>query len=146
MIFQVIGAIPMVLGAILLIWAVIMLRENLSVFASPQKEGKLVTKGIFAYIRHPIYAGIILMAIGYGIYMDDSLKILIGLLILVFFELKSSYEEKRLIQHYPEYADYKLSTAKFLPAFMHFKITKVEKDESSASSEDAENENNDGNY
>lgn len=126
---KVIGAIPMLFGAIMIIWALLLLQNGFSVFASPRREGELVTRGIFSYVRHPIYSGIILLAVGYSIFDVDMMKVLITLILVIFFHFKAGYEERQLMAKYPDYADYKLRTGKFLPTFLRYKVTKVKDEE-----------------
>lgn len=110
-----IGSIPMVIGAIIIIWALINLGRNLSVLASPKEGSKLITKGIYKSIRHPIYAGLIFIAFGYSIYLWSPYKLIAAFLIFLFFEIKTSYEEKKLIEQFGDYEEYKLKTGKFFP-------------------------------
>lgn len=113
---QIIGGLIMLGGSIVLLWALLQLRENLRVFPTPIEGGHLVTRGIFRWIRHPIYSGIIFLALGYAIYNSSFNHLLMALLIFLFFYIKASYEENRLTQVYPEYESYKLQSGMFLPA------------------------------
>jgi len=125
---KVIGSVPMLVGGVFIIWALINLQTNLSVFASPRRDGKLITKGIYGYVRHPIYSGIIMLAIGYSIFDLDPLKVMMTLLIALFFHFKASYEERKLEKTYPEYRDYEMSTGRFIPSFLHYKVTRASKE------------------
>lgn len=125
-IFKVLGAIPMLTGAVILVWAIIELRNNLSIFPSPKEDAILVTSGIYKSIRHPIYAGVILLAIGYSIFLRDFDKMIIALIIMVFFELKTAYEERKLIKRFDNYETYRGSTGKFLPLYINLKRKKTE--------------------
>lgn len=115
--FSILGGIPMVIGAVLFVAAIIQLAGVLSAFPSPKPGGKLVTEGVFKYMRHPIYTGILLVAFGYAIYAQDFNKLLASLVMLVFFEMKAGYEERKLRAVYPGYEAYSLRTGKFLPYF-----------------------------
>ncbi len=114
-IFKVIGSVPMVLGAIIAIWGSFQIASFISIFPTPAKGGRLVTSGAFRLVRHPIYSGIILASFGYALYSMTLVKLLIAVVLLLFFELKSSYEERQLFKQYPEYAEYALKTGKFIP-------------------------------
>lgn len=95
--------------------AVLQLNIRLSVFPSPVRNARLITSGVFHYVRHPIYTGIFLAGMGYGLYTWSFTKLLIATMLLVFFSLKSDYEEHRLEQKFPEYTAYKNTTGKFFP-------------------------------
>ena len=42
-------------------------------------------------------------------------QLMIALMILLLFEIKSKYEEKKLTEHFPEYPVYSAKTNKFFP-------------------------------
>jgi protein-S-isoprenylcysteine O-methyltransferase Ste14 len=123
---MVIGAIPMLVGVIMIIWALINIQGTFSFFATPREGGELITHGIYKYVRHPIYSGIIMLAIGYSFFdLDDGLRrMFITLLLLLFFHFKAGYEERRLSRMYTDYDAYKVRTGKFLPNFMRYKFTR----------------------
>lgn len=129
-VMDVIGTVPLFIGVILLIWSLVQVNVNLNVFPSPNQDTKLQTTGIYKFLRHPMYAGIIFIAIGMAIRMDvDGVRLTLALLSVIFFTFLASYEEKKLMEKFPEYADYQQNVmGRFIPTFMRFKI-KVEKDE-----------------
>lgn len=108
----------MIAGGISVLLALLQLNKNISMLPTPTTEATLKTSGIFALLRHPIYAGIIYFAVGYAFLKQDFMKMLMAILITVFFEIKVVYEEKKLKQKFPEYDTYKNKTGKFFPAFL----------------------------
>lgn len=105
------------LGVILIIAALIQLRTHLSAFPSPKKSAKLVTSGVYTFARHPIYSGLLMMAFGVAFWMGSGYKLIISLVLALLFYAKSSYEEKRLLERFPEYRFYKSQTGRFFPKF-----------------------------
>lgn len=105
------------LGAFITLVAVLQLNKNLSPFPSPLPGASLIRNGIYKYIRHPIYTGIIAGFLGFSIIADSGYKLLISLLLLLLFYLKSIYEEKRLLIAFPDYQSYKKRTGRFFPKF-----------------------------
>ncbi|MFD2519195.1 methyltransferase family protein [Salinimicrobium flavum] len=105
------------LGLLLILVAFLQLNTSLSPFPSPKRGAKLVTSGVFAFARHPIYSGILFMAFGISFWLGSGYKLIISLLLLVLFYFKSSYEEERLQKSYPEYEFYKKETGRFFPKF-----------------------------
>ncbi len=95
--------------------ALIQLNTNLSPFPTPVANGELVTTGVFAFARHPIYASLLMAAFGYGLYLGSGYRLLIGLALLVLFYFKSSYEERLLSARYPDYAEYRKRVGRFFP-------------------------------
>lgn len=81
----------------------------------PNSSAKLVTSGVYAYIRHPIYSSFIQMSFGIAFLIGTSGSIALAIISLIFYYFKSIYEEKLLIQNYPDYNQYKERTGKFIP-------------------------------
>lgn len=106
-----------VIGFLLVLIAFFQLNTNLSPFPSPKKGSRLITGGVFAFARHPIYSGILFMAFGISIWLGSGYKLLISLLLFLVFYLKSRYEEQRLTEAFPDYPVYKRDTGRFFPKF-----------------------------
>ena len=111
------GMVLAVIGLLLVIAAFLQLNTNLSPFPSPKEGAKLVTGGVFAFARHPIYSGVLFMAFGISVWMGSGYKLLITLLLFLVFYLKSRYEEQKLIAAFPEYVAYRKNTGRFFPKF-----------------------------
>ncbi|MCB0712793.1 MAG: isoprenylcysteine carboxylmethyltransferase family protein [Ignavibacteriae bacterium] len=106
-------------GTILLLAGTLKLGSNLTPTPEPKQSAFLVVEGLYSRVRHPIYGGILLMIWGVTllVFLGEMQFPIVGtaLLINLFFTAKSSYEEGRLTQRYPEYRDYKKRTWRFLP-------------------------------
>jgi protein-S-isoprenylcysteine O-methyltransferase Ste14 len=89
--------------------------RNLTFFPKPLRGLSLITDGAYAYIRHPIYFGIILMAFGYAFYDQNVPKILAAIALGVFFDFKSKREEFFLKAAFPEYIDYTGRVKRLIP-------------------------------
>lgn len=112
-----IGFFVALAGLLLIFLALFQLRKNLTAFPSPRSTSQLKTNGAFAFARHPIYAGIIFMSFGIAIWLGSGYKFLISIFLFILFYTKSNYEEKRLIEMFPEYAAYRKTTGRFFPKF-----------------------------
>lgn len=104
-----------VLGVAIFALALLQLNKNLSPFPTPKSNSELIQTGLYKYIRHPIYTGILLAAFGNGFYINSLFKIMISLLILILFYYKSSYEEERLSNKFSDYKKYIEKSGRFLP-------------------------------
>lgn len=111
------GVAIFVIGALITVIAVLQLNINLSAFPSPLADSKLIEAGVFKLIRHPIYTGLILAFFGYAIVDDSGYKLLISLGLLLWFYFKTLYEERLLIEKFPEYLEYKKRSGRFFPKF-----------------------------
>lgn len=103
------------LGFVILIMSFFLLNKNLSPFPSPKKNSILIKHGIYKYIRHPIYTGILCLAFGYAVYTSSVYKLIITFSIFILLYKKSIYEEKKLLSKFKTYALYKNKTGRFLP-------------------------------
>jgi protein-S-isoprenylcysteine O-methyltransferase Ste14 len=112
---QKIGLLIAVFGGMIIILALLQLNKNLSPFPTPKEDATLLQNGLYKYMRHPIYTGIILFLAGYGVYQNSLYKLLILLLLVILFYLKSNYEEQRLEQKFPDYKLYRNKTGRFFP-------------------------------
>ena len=104
-------------GVVLIIVAMVQIRNKISPFPSPRQGAKLITSGAFAFARHPIYSGVIFVSFGLSVWLGSGYKLLISLLLYLLLFLKSRYEEKRLLEIFPEYALYRRTTGRFFPKF-----------------------------
>lgn len=86
-----------------------------AVFARIKSKQELVTKGVYRYVRHPIYSGIILSYIGSQLLAGSWLWVsCVFLFIPAYFQAKK--EEKGLEKHFGKrYVVYKEKTKWFLP-------------------------------
>lgn len=100
-------------GLLILVLAMLQLNSNLTPFPTPKAQGSLVQSGLYKYSRHPVYAGIILFTVFFGVYSQSTWRIGIGFLLWVLFYFKSVYEEKLLEGRYKAYAAYREKTGRF---------------------------------
>jgi len=91
------------------------LGTNITPFPRPIAGGKLVTSGVYALVRHPIYAGLIVAAFGWALVRMNPLGVFLALLLLGFFDLKSRREEAWLMEVYRDYVDYRRRVKKLIP-------------------------------
>lgn len=110
------GFVFLVLGIAIIVLSLPRLGNSLTIFPSPKRDGTLQTSGLYSRVRHPIYTGVILSALGGAILLLDGTKLLVGVALWTLFYYKSRYEEARLRRHYgQEYATYQQRTGRFFP-------------------------------
>ena len=110
-----IGLALLITGTGIFLAGLFQLRKSLTPFPSVRSGGHLVTNGIYCFIRHPLYTGIIAGLFGYGLYRVHAGKLIIVLLLVVLFYFKSIYEERMLLIAYPGYEQYRRRAGRFLP-------------------------------
>ena len=104
-----------VCGAILAVLGVRRLASSFTPLPLPREHAGLRRDGIYRRVRHPIYGGVVVFALGWSLY-GSPLALVPTALLAVVFELKSRREELWLTERYPEYADYRAATPRrFVP-------------------------------
>jgi protein-S-isoprenylcysteine O-methyltransferase Ste14 len=102
------GAPIMALGALVLAWGARSLGPNLTPGTKPLAHAELVTTGAYAHVRHPIYAGAVLLLAGYTLAWSNwTLALLAGFGALLFFKAKAGREEEWLRARFPSYETYR---------------------------------------
>lgn len=107
------GFLLFVFGTVIVLLALLQLNKNASPFPTPGNSAVLIQNGLYKWVRHPIYSGIILMLLGYSVYQNSIYKGCITALLMLLFHFKTKYEEQQLIKKFPEYVAYKRKTGKF---------------------------------
>ena len=91
----------------------IRLEENLYAF---EKTSKLVTSGIYKYIRHPLYSSLLLLAWGIYLKKPDWIFIIISIFASLFLFLTARADEKECTDYFGnEYKNYIKSSKRFIP-------------------------------
>ncbi|WHH60000.1 isoprenylcysteine carboxylmethyltransferase family protein [Petroclostridium sp. X23] len=79
-------------------------------------NGKLVTSGIYKFVRHPQYSGFTLTIIGFLVQWPTIITIIMAPILLVMYARLSKKEEKVMIETFgQEYLDYKEQVPAFIP-------------------------------
>lgn len=86
------------------------LGRNLSALPQPASGGKLVTTGLYRWVRHPMYIGLLMLAVGWAIWCFSLVALLIALIFGVFLRSKATAEDRWLTRFYPEHRDYAART------------------------------------
>jgi protein-S-isoprenylcysteine O-methyltransferase Ste14 len=104
------------LGATLGVWA---LRHNqlgnFNIQPKLKENSKLVTTGIYGYIRHPMYSSVILMMSALVLANPTIMEILLFLMLILVLWLKAKREERLWSGHDKEYIEYQKRSKFFIP-------------------------------
>ena len=109
------GALLTAIGIGFAIWARVNIGRNWSSHPAVKEHHQLVTTGPYAYVRHPIYSGILLAALGTALTTS-----IFGIGMLVFisitFAWRMNKEEKIMLELFPEqYPAYQKHTKRLVP-------------------------------
>ena len=109
------GLLLLAVGAVLALIGALTLGRNLTPFPQCGEHSRLVHRGIYALIRHPIYTSVMLAAVGWALIWQSWLGLLAASLLIPFFHAKARREEHWLRWQFPEYADYEQRVRRFIP-------------------------------
>lgn len=84
-------------------------------FTIMSEARELIVRGIFRWIRHPLYTGHFIMFFGSLLLRLHPVSVLLYLLFCVGQVVRAGIEERKLMQVFPEYAQYKQRTGMFIP-------------------------------
>ena len=99
------GAAPVVIGHLY-----VGMRSHL-----PSARDTLVRHGIYAYIRHPIYAGGLVVMPGLVLIRPSLAVLAASALVFAWLFVQARLEEIDLVQRIPEYRDYMRQVPRFIP-------------------------------
>ena len=111
----VIGIVAIVVGGGVAGRGIWDLRSSLSPFPRPIAGAPLVESGAYRLIRHPIYSGLVLGAIGWGLVTGSILAIGAAGLLFLLLAAKSRREEVWLLAMHAEYGAYQQRTKRLIP-------------------------------
>jgi protein-S-isoprenylcysteine O-methyltransferase Ste14 len=109
------GGVVGAVGIVLFIAGALRLGRNLTPFPRPKRDATLVEDGVYAAVRHPIYGGLSLAALGWALVWRSPVTLGLSVLLFLFFDIKSRREEQWLRQVFPRYAGYQRRVKKLIP-------------------------------
>lgn len=91
------------------------LGKTLTVSPVPKQHGQLITAGLYSKVRHPIYSGLLLVALGVILDAGYWPQLVLAVFLFIVLNAKANYEEELLRAKYPEYKQYAIHTPRFIP-------------------------------
>lgn len=112
----IIGTVMIVAGAFINITGRTQLKSNWANHIKIYDNHTLVTKGAYGYVRHPLYASIMLALYGGCIvYLNWLCTILVSIVFIPFMYYRAKQEEKLLSEQFTEYNNYRDKIGMFFP-------------------------------
>ena len=105
----VVGSILGVIGLVLAAFGARSLGPGVSPFPRPKETG------VYAIVRHPIYTGLTLFALGYSLIWTSMAALVATAALFVELDMKSRREERWLQEKFDGYGHYKMRVRRLIP-------------------------------
>jgi protein-S-isoprenylcysteine O-methyltransferase Ste14 len=112
---RMLGVFLTAIGIVAAMWARIHLGRNWGMPMAVKEEPELVSSGPYAYVRHPIYSGLLLALLGSAL-AGGLAWLIIGVYCGVYFVYSATQEETLMLRQFPhQYPDYQRRTRMLVP-------------------------------
>lgn len=93
-------------GALVMVTCINEMGSSMTPWPVPSsKNDKLIDTGVFGYVRHPTYAGVLAACLGLAIVTESANRLILTALLWYALDVKSQFEESKLAERFPD--DYK---------------------------------------
>jgi len=106
------GSILALTGLIIASWGIFNLRKSFGIFVQVRD---VVTKGLYRYVRHPIYCGHIMAHFGFFLIIPRLYALILSCGLVVVTLYRAKLEERKLMANSQEYQEYAKKTPFILP-------------------------------
>lgn len=110
-----VGSTAVAVGAVVLVVAGLNLGRSLTALPTPNARGTLRTTGLYRFVRHPIYSGLLALIFGGAVTSRSVVRLALAAALLGVLIAKATWEEAMLRQRYPQYEQYARRTPRFVP-------------------------------
>ncbi|WP_407342590.1 methyltransferase family protein [Pengzhenrongella phosphoraccumulans] len=107
--------VAVVLGAAIMVLGATALGRGLTAAPLPNTHAELRTGGLYRFVRHPIYTGLLLLMSAITAASGSLFRLLVLGLLAVLLTRKARWEEARLAERFEGYAVYAARTPRFIP-------------------------------
>jgi protein-S-isoprenylcysteine O-methyltransferase Ste14 len=104
-----------VLGLVIMVIGGTALGRGLTATPLPNEHAQLRTGGLYRFVRHPIYGGLLLAAAAITVGSGSVFRLVVFVALVVLLSLKARWEETRLSARFGGYAAYAARTPRFVP-------------------------------
>ena len=89
--------------------------RQVKVFPEVPSQGKLIALGPYRWIRHPMYTSVLLVPLAWTLGSPLPYRLLLWVGLVMTLSAKLRYEERLLIERFPEYEAYRRQTKRLIP-------------------------------
>jgi protein-S-isoprenylcysteine O-methyltransferase Ste14 len=110
-----VGALAFAAGVACYRWGAAALGEALSPLVTPHPGGRLVPAGPYRVVRHPMYLGQLLIAVGAPATLGCRWAFAVAFAAALVLVVRMEKEEDALVRRYAEYSTYRARAKRLLP-------------------------------
>jgi protein-S-isoprenylcysteine O-methyltransferase Ste14 len=105
-----------IVGVIVAVWARFTLGSNWSGSVQIKKDHQLITTGPYRFVRHPIYSGVLSLALAQVLSIANVASVMALIILTISFYIKLKLEEEYMLSQFPnEYPAYMKRTRRIIP-------------------------------
>lgn len=112
---RVLGAVGALVGLVVMALAGTTLGRGLTAVPLPNRHAVLRTGGLYRWVRHPIYSGLLLAAGSLVAATGGGARLVAFAALATLLGVKARWEEGRLARHFAGYRQYARRTPRFVP-------------------------------
>ena len=109
------GSVAMAVGLVVMVVAAVGLGRGLTAAPLPNAHAQLRTGGLYRFVRHPIYSGLLLFVAAHTVVSGSAVQLALAVLLTTLIMVKTRWEERRLAERFPDYIAYASRTPRFVP-------------------------------
>jgi protein-S-isoprenylcysteine O-methyltransferase Ste14 len=110
-----IAVVTAVAALALMVVAGLGLGRGLTAAPLPNEHAQLRTSGLYRYVRHPIYTGLLTFAVAETVRSRSLVVAGATVALVVLIRFKARWEEQRLTERFADYPAYAARTPRFVP-------------------------------
>ncbi len=97
---------------------VVRLGRHRTALPEPRAGSTLVTTGIYAHIRHPLYAAMMAMGVGWACFWSSAAALFLAGMFILFLHAKARFEELLLAARFDDYPRYASRVPRYVPRWL----------------------------
>jgi protein-S-isoprenylcysteine O-methyltransferase Ste14 len=116
---RVVADLLAIAGVAILVWARTILGRNWSSAVTLKENHELIQRGPYAYVRHPIYSGLLLLSLATAVHYATLGGFVLLVLASIGFAFKMRQEELLMTEHFPDrYPAYRARVKAIVPCVL----------------------------